>query len=498
MDVITQFSKEYSFIKNRNKKCRRIEYIMKEIDIMEGGAMGEYTKKILDNFKNSSVTNYEKTGIIDERKRYDVNGEPVKIDKETLQKLFAIRFIFSVKFLNGFRTLPGIEIPAFLKEYYSAEGKPDWSKLLDFLKLTPNELLKKEGVYKIITDFESKLLGDEYESKIQKIINEKKAIDEENTIAFFKLILFSDIENARKDSFGYSIIRERIIDFKINPYIHKYFFKIIYPILNSQKYKNNKLQNFKKGLVELNEERLEVEAEQNGLAVEAEQNRLAVEAEQNRLAVEAEEKRVAEQNRLAALEVEKRVAEQNRLAAEEEKRLTAEEEKRLTAEEEKKVAEQKRVAEEKKVAEQNRLAVEAEEKRVAEQNRLAALEVEKERLVEEEKRVAAEEEKRVAESNADIILNALKILFTFTPIISSATSSTLSSTSSLVRGKFVIKEDDKRKLHFEEIDKDNIPEIKNLDECNVSDYVFSFDEQYFMEVKESKPVFYVEKIIQTI
>jgi len=417
MDVITQFSKEYSFIKNRNKKCRRIEYIMKEIDIMEGGAMGEYTKKILDNFKNSSVTNYEKTGIIDERKRYDVNGEPVKIDKETLQKLFAIRFIFSVKFLNGFRTLPGIEIPAFLKEYYSAEGKPDWSKLLDFLKLTPNELLKKEGVYKIITDFESKLLGDEYESKIQKIINEKKAIDEENTIAFFKLILFSDIENARKDSFGYSIIRERIIDFKINPYIHKYFFKIIYPILNSQKYKNNKLQNFKKGLVELNEERLEVEAEQNGLAVEAEQNRLAVEAE---------------------------------------------------------------------------------EKRVAEQNRLAALEVEKERLVEEEKRVAAEEEKRVAESNADIILNALKILFTFTPIISSATSSTLSSTSSLVRGKFVIKEDDKRKLHFEEIDKDNIPEIKNLDECNVSDYVFSFDEQYFMEVKESKPVFYVEKIIQTI
>ena len=139
--------------------------------------------------------------------------------------------------------------------------------------------------------------------------------------------------------------------------------------------------------------------------------------------------------------------------------------------------------------------MELEEKRVAaeEQNRLAAELEEKRVAAEEEKRVAAEEEKRVAESNAVIILNALQNLFTFTPPSSSSpSSSSLSPSSILVRGKFIIKEDNPNSLHFEEIANGNIPEIKNLDECNVSEYVFSFDEEYFMELIGGKPMFYAE------
>ena len=105
---------------------------MKEIDIMEGGAMGKYTVDILNNFKNDAIIKYEKSLVKDDR---------------TKKILFAIRFIFSVKFLTDFKTLPGIEIPAYLKDY---NDKPDWTKLLEFLKHSPNKLLENPEIISII------------------------------------------------------------------------------------------------------------------------------------------------------------------------------------------------------------------------------------------------------------------------------------------------------------------------------------------------------------
>ena len=66
-----------------------------------------------------------------------------------------------------------------------------------------------------------------------------------------------------------------------------------------------------------------------------------------------------------------------------------------------------------------------------------------------------------------------------------------SSTSSLVRGKFIIKKDNPNSLQFEKITGD-IPQMSQLITCDVNTYIFSFDEEYFMEVKNGKPAFYVE------
>ena len=156
--------------------------------------------------------------------------------------------------------------------------------------------------------------------------------------------------------------------------------------------------------------------------------------------------------------------------------------------------------------EKQRLA-EVEKQRLAEVEKQKLAEVEKQKLAEMEKQKLAEMErlekqkvaKAVAESNADIILNALKNLFTFTPppqpspsSSSLFPSSSLSPSSILVRGKFIIKKDNPNSLQFEKITGD-IPQMSQLITCDVNTYIFSFDEEYFMELKEDgKPAFYVE------